>query len=284
MARSVYVNGEWQDEQSASVSVFDRGFLFSDAVYEVASVIGGKLIDYPAHTARLSRSLKELGIVEPMPADDLLDLHRQAIARNDLEEGLIYLQVTRGAADRDFLIDPDIKPAVVLFTQSRPVQDNPKAETGLRVKCVPDLRWGRRDIKTVQLLYSSLMKTDAAREGFDDVFLVEDGKVNEASSANAHMVNADGVIVTPPLSRSLLPGITRATVLTVARENGMAVEEREIPVEELAGAREAFITSATSFVMPVTQIDGKPVGDGKPGPVTRRMRELYIDASLKSAI
>lgn len=284
MARSFYVNGEWVDEEHARISVLDRGFLFSDAVYEVAAVIGGKLIDYPAHTARLSRSLKELGIAEPMSADDLLALHREAIKRNDVDEGLVYLQVTRGAADRDFVISDDCKPGVVIFTQSRTVQTSAKFEKGLSVKSVPDLRWGRRDIKTVQLLYSSMMKTQAAREGFDDVLLVENGKVNEASSANFHIVRSDGVIVTPPLSHSLLPGITRASVLGVARDNGLAVEEGEIAVAALKDAQEAFITSATAFVMPVTAIDGKPVGEGKPGQVTRRMRELYIAASLKSAI
>ncbi|MFD2236852.1 D-amino-acid transaminase [Aureimonas populi] len=284
MARSVYVNGVWQDEGVASISVFDRGFLFADAVYEVAAVVGGKLIDYEAHARRLSRSLKELAIAEPMPAAELLELHRQAVSRNGLEEGLVYLQATRGAADRDFVIDPNAAPGLVLFTQAKTVLANPKAQTGLKVKCMPDRRWGRRDIKTVQLLYSSLAKSQAVREGLDDAILVEDGMVTEASSANLHIVDEEGVIHTPPLSEALLPGITRGSVLSIARDHAIPARESPISVEALGRAREAFITSATSFVLPVVEVDGRAVGDGRPGPITRRMRELYIASSLRTAI
>lgn len=284
MARSVYVNGVWQDENTASISIFDRGFLFADAVYEVASVVGGKLIDYDAHAARLARSLGELEIPAPLSAEALLALHREAVSRNALDEGLIYLQATRGAVDRDFLIDAKTTPGLVIFTQAKSVVANPKAEIGLRVRCVPDLRWGRRDIKTVQLLYSSLMKSQAVRTGLDDVFLVEKGEVTEASSANVHIVTEDGVIVTPPLSRALLPGITRGSVLSIARANAVPAEEKRISVEALESAHEVFITSATSFVMPVVEIDGRAVGASKPGPVTSRMRELYIAESLRTAI
>ncbi|MCO6392986.1 D-amino-acid transaminase [Aliihoeflea aestuarii] len=281
--RSVYVNGKWVPEQEAEISVFDRGFLFADAVYEVAAVIGGKLIDYPGHATRLGRSLHELGMAMPVSEHEMLDLHREAIRRNEVVEGLVYLQVTRGAADRDFLIDPASKPGLVMFTQEKQVTANPKVEIGLKVKCVPDLRWARRDIKTVQLLYSSLMKTEAAREGLDDVLLVEDGVVTEASSANLHIVDADGTIVTPPLSRALLPGITRGSVLSIARDNAMPVREDTVSTAALASAREVFITSATSFVMPVVEIDGRSVGEGVPGPITRRMRELYIAKSMATA-
>ena len=282
--RSVYVNGEWLPEDKASISVFDRGFLFADAVYEVAAVIERKLVDYPGHAARLARSLQELGMTMPAGDDELLGLHREAVKRNDLNEGLVYLQITRGAADRDFLIDTASKPSLVMFTQQKKVRANAKADIGLKVQCVPDLRWGRRDIKTVQLLYSSLMKTEAAQKGLDDVILVEEGIVTEASSANLHIVDAGGTIVTPPLSRALLPGITRGSVLSIARENGMPIKESAVSVQALGDAREVFITSATSFVMPVVEIDGRPVGNGVPGPVTRRMRDLYIARSLDTAI
>lgn len=282
--RSVYVNGEWLPENKAAISVFDRGFLFADAVYEVAAVIQRKLIDYPGHAARLTRSLQELGMKMPVSEDELLGLHREAIKRNDLDEGLVYLQVTRGAADRDFLIDTASKPSLVMFTQNKKIRDNAKADTGLKVQCVPDLRWGRRDIKTVQLLYSSLMKTEAASKGFDDVILVEDGIVTEASSANLHIVDAEGTIVTPQLSRSLLPGITRGSVLSIARDNEIPVREGSVSIEALKAAREVFITSATSFVMPIVEIDGLPVGEGVPGPVTRRMRDLYVARSTDTAI
>jgi D-alanine transaminase len=282
--RSVYVNGKWWPEHEAGVSVFDRGFLFADAVYEVAAVIDGKLIDYAGHMARLGRSLRELGMAMPVSEDEMLDLHREAVRRNEVAEGLVYLQVTRGAADRDFLIDAASRPGLVMFTQKKQVITNPKAEIGLKVKCVPDLRWGRRDIKTVQLLYSSLMKTEAVREGLDDVILAQDGVVTEASSANLHIVDADGTIVTPPLSHALLPGITRGAVLSIARENAMPVREDVVSTAALASANEVFITSATSFVMPVVEIDGRSVGEGVPGPVTRRMRELYIAKSMATAI
>lgn len=284
MARSVYVNGDWRDEHEATISVFDRGFLFADSVYEVVAVLGGRLVDYDSHMRRLERSLKALGIPEPLPADALLEVHREIVSRNDLTEGLIYLQVTRGSADRDFVIAPATPPALVLFTQAKTVLANAKAETGLKVRCVPDRRWGRRDIKTVQLLYSSLVKSEAVREGFDDAFLVEDGALTEASSANVHLVGADGSILTPPLSEALLPGITRGSVLSLASGAGLSATEGRITLEALAGAREVFITSATSLVLPVVSIDGRPVGDGRPGPVARRMRELYIQHALGTAI
>ena len=284
MARSVYVNGEWRDEHEAMVSVFDRGFLFADSVYEVVAVLGGRLVDYDSHMRRLERSLKALGIPEPLSAEALLAVHREIVSRNDLTEGLIYLQVTRGSADRDFVIAPATQPGLVLFTQAKSVLANAKAETGLKVRCVPDRRWGRRDIKTVQLLYSSLVKSEAVREGFDDAFLVEDGAVTEASSANVHIVEDHGGILTPPLSEALLPGITRGSVLSLARGAGLSANEGRITLEALSGAREVFITSATSLVLPVVSIDGRPVGDGRPGPVARRMRELYMQHALATAI
>lgn len=282
--RSVYVNGGWHDEAAATISVFDRGFLFADAVYEVAAVVGGRLVDYEAHASRLRRSLSELQIPEPMGAEALLAVHREAVSRNRLEEGLVYLQATRGSADRDFVIDPTARPGLVVFTQAKSVLRNPKADTGLSVRCVPDRRWGRRDIKTVQLLYSSLVKSQAVQDGFDDALLVEDGVVTEASSANVHIVRADGALVTPALSTALLPGITRASVLALGREEGVAVGEEPVALEAIAEAREMFITSATSFVLPVVSVDGRPVGDGRPGPLTRRMRQLYIEHALEGAI
>lgn len=284
MSRKVYVNGDWFDENAASVSVFDRGFLFADAVYEVAAVVDGKLIDYAGHAARLWRSLAELGIPEPVTAAELLVLHREAVDRNSLDEGLIYLQVTRGVSDRDFVIKGDSRPGFVMFTQVKSVVENPKFENGLRVRTVDDLRWGRRDVKTVQLLYSSLVKSEAVGAGLDDAILVQDGRVTEASSANVHVVDESGVLQTPPLSRSLLPGITRSCILRLAQADGLSVKESEIAADTLANAREVFITSATSFVLPVVEIDGRAVGDGRPGAVTRRMRELYIAEAYSSAI
>ena len=283
MSRTVYVNGDYLPEEEAKVSVFDRGFLFADAVYEVTSVLGGKLIDFDGHAARLDRSLAELGMEMPLSADALLDVHKELVARNEVDEGLVYLQVTRGAAERDFAYPAEGTPqTVVLFTQSKVVADAPAARTGIRVITIPDRRWGRRDIKTVQLLYPSMGKMMAKAAGADDAWMVEDGQVTEGTSNNAWIVK-DGVLITRQLGEEILHGITRAAVKRFAAEAQMKVEERAFTVEEAAAADEAFVTSASSFVMPVVEIDGRPVGEGAPGPIARRLREIYIDESRKAA-
>ncbi len=283
MSRTVYVNGEYLPEADAKISVFDRGFLFADGVYEVTSVLDGKLIDFPAHIERLNRSLGALGIAHPTTDEELLAIHRQMVARNDLTNGLIYLQITRGVADRDFLFPDDLTPSLVLFTQVKDLINNPMAETGLRIVSTPDIRWGRRDIKTVQLLSASLAKMTAKQAGADDAWMVEDGFVTEGTSNNTYIVK-DGKIITRDLSHSILHGITRAAVLKFAREAQMDVVERPFTVEEAQAADEAFITSAGTYVLPVVAVDGQPVGTGQPGPIAARLREIYIDESRKSAI
>ena len=284
MSRTVYVDGRWVSERDASISVFDRGFLFADAVYEVTAVVGGRLVDYGGHAARLARSLASLAIATPVPEAGLLELHREIVERNALDEGLVYLQVTRGSTDRDFVFPDDLAPTLVMFTQAKAVLDNPKAEAGLAVVTLPDERWGRRDIKTVQLLHASLMKTEARARGADDALLVEGGLVTEASSANVGIVTGAGTLVTRGLGPALLPGITRASVLDLARGAGIACEERAFSPAEARSAAECFITSATSFVLPVVRIDGAAVGEGRPGPVTRRLRDLYVADRLAFAI
>ncbi|MBT9372228.1 D-amino-acid transaminase [Rhizobium sp. CSW-27] len=284
MSRIVYLNGAWLEETEAKVSVFDRGFLFADAIYEVTAVIGGKLIEYAGHAARLKRSLSALGIPQPVSDEALLALHREIVARNGLAEGLIYLQVSRGAEDRDFVFSGDLAPTLVMFTQAKAVLGNPKWQTGISVITWPEGRWVNRQVKTVQLLYSSLAKMEAKKAGADDVFLVEDGLVTEASSANAHIVTKEGVLVTRPLSNALLHGITRGSVLDLAARAGVPVEERAFSVQEAQDAAEAFITSASAFVMPVVSIDGRPVGEGRPGQVSRRLLDIYIEDRLASAI
>jgi len=286
MSRIVYVNGEFVPEGEAKVSVFDRGFLFADGVYEVTSVIGGKLIDFDGHVARLDRSLSELDMPVPNERASLLDIHRDLMARNDLTDGMIYMQITRGAdTDRDFVF-PDaskVPPSVVLFTQAKDLANNPAAEKGIKVISIDDIRWGRRDIKTVQLLYPSMGKMMAKAAGADDAWMVEDGKVTEGTSNNAYIVK-DGKIITRHLGNEILHGITRAAVLRFAREAQMTVEERSFDLDEARAADEAFITSASTFVMPVVAIDNAQVGDGTPGPVARRLREIYLDESRKSAV
>jgi D-alanine transaminase len=284
LTRTVYLNGAWLAEADAKVSVFDRGFLFADGIYEVTAVIGGKLIDYHGHAARLQRSLSELDIACPLSAQSLLEVHREIVRKNKLDEGLIYLQITRGAADRDFAYPSSSEPTLVLFTQTKPVLNNPRSEAGISIATVPDWRWERRDIKTVQLLYPSMAKMEAMRRGADDAWLVEDGLVTEGSAATAHIVKSDGTLVTRGLSNALLHGITRASIIDLARGAGMTVEERAFSVEEAKTAAEAFITSATNFATSVVKIDDVTIGDGKPGPVARKLRALYTDSRLASAI
>jgi D-alanine transaminase len=284
--RTVYVNGQYLPEQEATVSIFDRGFLFADGVYEVTSVLGGRLVDFDGHAARLARSLGEMEMAAPVDRDELLEIHRELVRLNEIDEGLVYLQVTRGApGDRDFAYPgEETEPTLVLFTQSKPgLADSPTAKTGIRVVTIPDARWGRRDIKTVQLLYPSMGKMMALKAGCDDAWMVEDGQVTEGTSNNAYIVR-DGVIITRHLSNEILSGITRTAVLRFAREAQMTVEERGFTPEEAKAADEAFVTSATTFVMPVVEIDGQAVGDGKPGPVARRLRDIYLEESLKAAI
>ncbi|MEJ8309406.1 D-amino-acid transaminase [Agrobacterium larrymoorei] len=284
MDRTVYLDGAWVAEGDAKVSVFDRGFLFADAIYEVTAIIQGKLVDYPGHLARLKRSLDALGIAMPVAEAELLELHKEIARRNSIEDGLIYLQVSRGVQDRDFVFPDAMEPTFVMFTQAKKVLDNPKWKTGLSVKTVPEGRWSDRQIKTVQLLYSSLRKTEANREGYDDVVFVENGYITEASSANFHMVTQDGVLVTRDLSNALLHGITRGSILHLARQADLQVEERAFTPEEAKSASEAFVTSATSFVTPVVRIDGDKVGSGEIGPVSRRLLDIYIREQLAAGI
>ena len=287
MTRTVYVNGEYLPETEAKVSVFDRAFLMADGVYEVTSVLGGKLIDFDGHLKRLERSLNELDMRKPEAFDDLLEIHRELVRVNGIEDGLVYLQVTRGAAaDRDFAFpDPDeVKPTLVLFTQAKPgLADSPAAKKGMKVISIEDIRWGRRDIKTTQLLYPSMGKMMAKKAGCDDAWMIEDGKVTEGTSNNAYIVKGNKII-TRELSNDILHGINRAAVLRFAREAQMEVEERSFTIDEAKAADEAFITSASTFVMPVVEIDGTSLGDGTPGHVSKRLREIYLEESLKAAI
>ncbi|MEM7719512.1 MAG: D-amino-acid transaminase [Pseudomonadota bacterium] len=284
MSRTVYVNGAYLPEEEATISIFDRGFLFADGVYEVTSVLGGKLIDFDGHATRLERSLGELEMASPVTADELLEIHRELVAQNELTDGLIYLQITRGAADRDFAYPEGATPSIVLFTQSKPgLAESPKAKVGMKVISIEDQRWGRRDIKTVQLLYPSMGKMAAKKAGADDAWMIEDGFVTEGTSNNAYIVK-DGAIITRHLGNEILHGITRAAVLRFAREAQMKVEERSFTLDEAKTADEAFITSASTFVMPVVEIDGGAIGTGTPGPVASRLREIYLEESLAAAI
>ena len=286
MTRTVYVNGTYMPENEATVSIFDRGFLMADGVYEVTSVLDGKLIDFDGHAVRLSRSLNELEMKNPISKDDLLEVHRELVRVNDINEGLIYLQITRGSdGDRDFVFpSEDTEPTIVLFTQNKPgLADSPAAKKGAKVISIEDIRWGRRDIKTVQLLYPSMGKMMAKKQGCDDAWMIEDGFVTEGTSNNAYIVKGNKII-TRGLSNDILHGITRSAVLRFAREAQMEVEERNFTIDEAKEADEAFTTSASAFVMPVVEIDGVSLGNGTPGRVALRMREIYLEEMRKAAV
>lgn len=279
MSRIFYVNGDFVDETEATISVLDRGFLFADAVYEVSSVLDGRLVDNPAHLRRLARSLAELDMAAPCSDARIVEIQARLIELNALREGLVYLQVSRGVADRDFAFPAGVKPTLVMFTQAKPLIDNPLADTGISVITIEDLRWKRRDIKTVGLLGPCLGKQAALRAGVQDAWMVEDGLVTEGTSNNAYIVTRDGTVRTRQLGSEILSGITRTAVLKFAREAGMTVEESPFSVQQAQQASEAFITSASTFVLPVVNIDGEPVGDGRVGPVARRLREIYIETA-----
>lgn len=283
--RTVYVNGAFVPEHQASVSVFDRGLLFADSVYEVTSVIDGRLIDFAAHMQRLRRSLRELAIELEISDEELLQIHRQLLEQNSVTEGIVYCQVSRGVQDREFLFnDVELKPSLILFTQHKNLLNNPIYTKGLRVTTRPDLRWGRCDVKTTQLLYSSMVKSEVKAQGFDDAWLIRDGFVNEGTSSNVWLVQEGRRLVTPSLSNSLLAGITREAIMRFAQENGYEVVESSFTVEQAKAAQEAFVTSATSFVFPVISVDDSPIGDGAPGQVANDLLQIYINESLKHAI
>jgi D-alanine transaminase len=287
VSRTVYVNGQYLPEKDAKISIFDRGFLMADGIYEVTSVLGGKLIDFDGHFMRLGRSLNELDMLSPISKEALLAIHRKLIKYNDVDEGMIYMQITRGAPDdRDFVFpDPKITPqTIVLFTQSKPgLADSLAAKKGLKVISIEDMRWGRRDIKTVQLLYPSMGKMMAKKAGADDAWMVQEGTVTEGTSNNAYIVK-NGQIITRALSNDILHGITRSAVLRFAEEAQMEVVERNFTIEEAQQADEAFITSASMFVMPVVEIDQQALGQGTPGPLATRLREIYLEESMLKAI
>lgn len=281
MSRIVFVNGAFVPEADAKISIFDRGFLFADGVYEVTPVVNGRLVDYDAHMERLDRSLKELRMAAPCPAAEMRTMHEELVKRNRLGEGIIYMQVTRGVADRQFNFPKDARSSLVGFTQTMALIDNPNARTGVKVVTTPDIRWLRRDIKSVMLLAPVLGKQEAYEKGAAEGWMVEDGFVTEGTSSNAYIVK-DSTIITRPLSNRILAGCTRKALFRLAREHGVRIEERAFTPEEALAADEAFLTSASQFVMPIVEIDGQRIGGGQPGPITRRMREFFLQEAQKA--
>lgn len=282
VAREVYVEGRFVSEDQATVSVFDRGLLFGDSIYEVTAVIDGRLIDNDLHLARLERSLGELEIPMPLSPEAIVEVQTQLISRNQLREGVIYLQISRGTADRNFGYAGDIKPTFFAFSQAKDLRNAAAVRDGVRVAIVDDQRWARRDIKTTMLLAQVQAKHVAAQRGCKEAWLVEDGFVTEGASSTAYIVTADNRIVTRANSRAILPGCTRRAVITVADQLNLVVDQSRFTVEDAKSAREAFLTSASSLVTPVIEIAGHMIGDGKPGPVTRLLQKTYLDLALGS--
>lgn len=282
MSRIVYLNGVYVPEEKAKVSVFDRAFLFGDGVYEVTAVLDRKLVDFQPHLARLDRSLKEIALTAPLSHAELRRLHKELVARNNVIEGIVYLEISRGAAERDFAYPEDARPTVVAFTQSRPLIENPFATTGVKVITIPDLRWKRRDIKSTAMLAQAMGKQEAKLKGAYEAWMVEDGFVTEGTSSSAFILDAQGVVRTQPLGHHILPGVTRRAVLRLAALEGISLEERPFTVAEALAAREAFMTAASALVLPIVEIDGIPIGDGKPGGIARTFRSLYVEEARKS--
>jgi D-alanine transaminase len=284
MSRIVFLNGSFLPIEEANVPFMDRGFLFGDGVYEGIGVLNGHLIDNEAHLERLERSLREIRITNPYTRAEWTRIEEDLVRRNNMTEGFVYFQVTRGVAERDFFFPTDVKPTVAMFTQAKAIANAAIAETGIAVVTVPDMRWERRDIKSINLLAQVLAKQTAKEAGAQEAWMVQDGFVTEGGSSSAFIVTKAGSIVVRPLSNAILPGITRKSLLQLSREDGIPLEERRFTVEEAYEAAEAFLTSASNFVVPVVTIDGRPVGDGKPGQVTKRLRQLYLKMATAPAM
>lgn len=282
MSKIVYVNGAFVPEQDAKVSVFDRGFLFGDGVYEVIPVLNSRLVETAHALARLDRSLGEIGMAWPCTKQEYLPILEELRARNNVAEGFVYMQVTRGVADRDFAFPAATPTTFVGFAASKQLIDNPKAVTGVGVVSVPDLRWKRRDIKSINLLAQCLAKQEAVSRGAFEGWMHEDGVVTEGASSTAYIVK-DNKIITRGLSNAILPAIRRKVIIALASEHDIALEQRAFSLAEALEADEAFLSSATTLVMPVISIDGTQVADGKPGRVTQLMRRLYIEMLRQEA-
>ena len=277
------MNGKFFSKKEARISVFDRGFLFSDSVYEVSAVIGGSLVDWQEHFARLIRSLDHLNIVNNFQEEDFYQIQKKLIKENDLEEGLCYIQVTRGIAERDFnFAKNSLLPTVVIFTQEKLILSNPASKVGIKIITVPDDRWRRRDIKTTQLLAQSLAKTYAIQKGVDDSLLVQDGFINECSSSNVFIIKEKNII-TPNLSNDILGGITRSSLIKFCKKNNIEIKEQKISVDDMMDAQEVFLTSSTGFVLPVIDIDGRQVGNGLVGDRVKEIQRIYIE-QIKSKL
>lgn len=278
MSRFAYVNGQYIRHNEASVHIEDRGFQFADSVYEVVYVYEGRMIDAEPHLDRLERSLDELQMEMPMERGPLRLVMKEMVRRNKIKTGLIYMQVSRGSAPRDFPFPLNCLPTLVMTAKHTKPYSPQSAQTGIRVMSTPDIRWKRCDIKTVSLLAAALAKQEAIDNGFDDAWLIdEQGFVTEGTSNNAWIVNKNGHLQTRKPTHEILNGITRRSVMALAQKEGIEVLETSFTLEDVKHAREAFVTSASACVKPVVSIDGASIGSGQPGPVSQKLAASYID-------
>ena len=284
MQRTVYLNGEYLPEDEARISIFDRSVTFGDAIYEVAGVLDGKLIDFDAHMQRYHDSLGKLGIPLPLTDEQVLGAFRKLVVLNDINEGLVYMQVTRGVADRDFVWQGKLQPTVFMFTQHKLSAENEAAKTGVKLKSVDDIRWARRDIKSVNLLGQVLAKKAASDAGADEALMIDnDGYVTECGCTSFFIVKGD-LLLTRPLNNDILPGITRNAVVALCNRHGIRLVETRFSLEEALQADEAFISGASSYVLPVVEIDQQKIGRGTPGPCYQKLREIYIEYARATSI
>ena len=282
MSRIAYVNGRYLRHGDASVHIEDRGYQFADGVYEVFEIWNGKIVDERQHLDRLERSLREMAIAMPVARNALKVIVREIIARNRVGDGLVYLQVTRGVAKRDHVFPPpDTPPALVVTAKNTSrVASDKLAEEGASVITVPDNRWDRVDIKTVSLLPNAIARQKAKEAGANEAWFIDaDGFVTEGAATTAWIVTKEGTLVTRPDGTGILPGITRRTAAVVANNQGLAVEERKFTADEALAAREAFMTAASTVVMPIVEIDGKPIANGRPGSIATALRAAFHDVA-----
>lgn len=282
MSDIVFLNGDFLKAEDAKVSIFDRGYLFGDGIYEVVPVINGKVIDKEPFFERFDGSLSKIGLKAPFCKADIVTILDTLIAKNDLVQGGIYMQVTRGVAPREFYFPENIPTTFMAFIFKKEIINNPLAEKGVKVVSCADIRWKRRDIKSISLLGQVLAKEEVHQKGAYEGWMVEDGFVTEGTSSAAFIIK-DGIIITRPLSNAILPSIRRKLLMELTKTHGIKVEERLFTIEEALNADEAFMASATIFVLPIIEIDGKAIGSGKPGPMVKKLREMYIEAALKEA-
>ncbi|MEE3712015.1 D-amino acid aminotransferase [Campylobacter sp. CLAX-7218-21] len=272
--QKVFLNGEFVDKDSAKISIFDRGFIFGDGIYEVVPVINSIIVEKDGFWDRFQRSLNEISLNLPYTNDEFESILNNLIEINSLKEGGLYIQITRGVAPRDFSFVKGVKPTIMAFAFSDSVLEHPAAKSGITIISTPDIRWKRRDIKSISLLGQCYAKNQATIAGADECFMVEDGYVTEAGSSSAFIIK-ERTLITKPLSNEILPGIRRNRLLNLAKQIGLQIQERKFSMDEVYNADECFISAATIILLPVIKADGKAINGGKIGPFTTKLRELY---------